>query len=101
MSETVLLIEEGKKLVVKTGVTGPTSYSSPFTITINSLRRVLGVLDARITGGYHAEPVTYETGNVVGVKVYYQTGVSGEPLTEVASGFDLSAETIDVVAVGW
>ena len=101
MTTTITLAAEGKKIVLKTGVTGPSSYSSPFTVTIDELNRVEGVLDCRIDGGYVAEPVVYATGNVVGVKIYYQTGASGEPLTEVADGTDLSARKIDVIAYGW
>lgn len=99
------LTDEGKK-VVRVSVSGPTSYSSPIYVRASYLQSIDDVYDVEIDGGFKAEPALTGgfpviTGNQVAVKVYYQTGVSGYPLTEVASGHDLSARMITAVVIGW
>lgn len=101
MPESIITIfADGKKLVKHTEP-GPTSYVSPVNVRIGSLKRAEHVIGAFITGGYEIEPIEYATGNIVGYKVYYQTGVSGAPKAEVASGLDLSGETITLFVLGW
>lgn len=83
--------------------TGPTSYASPSLIRVDELSNITEVLSIDIDGGYKAEVYTPApiTGNQVAYRVYYQTGVSGTPLTEVAAGTDLSAQKVRVVVVGY
>ena len=96
---TLAVLADGKKLAA-VSVTGPTSYSSPFYVRLEELSKVEQAVSADVSGGYKAE-ASAVTSNQVGVKVYWQTGVSGAPLAEVAAGTDLSAEKISVVALGW
>lgn len=97
---TVLAItRDGKKLVVET-VSGPASYpTGGFPITFSDGNRVHEVIAVANDGGYVAQPVKFATGNVINVKVLYQTGASGTPLVEVASGLDLSGVTFTAVAL--
>jgi hypothetical protein len=89
---------EGKKVSVYSA-TGPSTYASPTYATIPDLNLVGAVLSIDISGGYKATVVA-TTGNKVAYKVFYQTGASGTPLTEVATGTSLSSQTVSLVVVG-
>jgi len=90
--------QDGKRVLCEK-VIGPASYpTGGFDVTISETDLVYEVLECDITGGYKAggEPTT---ANVVRVKAYYQSGLSGTPLIEVVSGYILTTETVKVVAV--
>ena len=90
---TVLgLTADGKKIVLTTS-SGPSSYSTGgFSVTIDEVNYIHGIIEARMTGGYVVE-VSY-SGNTVTVIVYSSPG------SEVTTGTDLSTETVTIVVVG-
>jgi len=94
----LFLTADGKK-VFEYKASGPTSYTSPYYTRIPELLRIDSVLSSQITGGYEIE-ADVATGNVVISRVYYQTGVSGVPKAEVASGINLSGEKIKLIVLG-
>ena len=101
MVEEIIGIYEGTGLIkLEKREPGPTSYTSPTSYTVGKLRHVKFLEYVDIDGGYKAEGEPAATGNVVHIRVYYQSGVSGAPLTEVATGTDLSARTIKMIVVG-
>jgi len=101
MTEEVIGTLAGKTMVKKT-FTGPASYTSGGEYAvINKLAKVDAVLELTISGGYIAARVPDGlTGNAAKYKVYYQTGESGEALTEVAGDFALTGETLEMIVLG-
>lgn len=99
---TVIFQINNKKLVVET-VSGPSSYSTGgFPITFRELQRVEEIIGAWANTGLLVEAhIPSASGNLASVRVYWQTGVSGAPMTEVASGTDLSGVTFKVLAWGY
>jgi len=93
---------DGKKLVVET-VSGPSSYTSGgFTVTFREVSEVQYVISAKANTGVLAEGrIPAASGNLASVRVYWQTGASGTPMTEVAPGADLSAITFELYAIGY
>jgi len=96
MPEHVIGTTAEGRLIVLTQVGAPSSYpAGGFTVTISSLSLVEFVLSAYSSGGYIVEAIPSGTSNVVTVRIYSSGG------TEVASGTDLSAETVTLVTVGY
>jgi len=93
------ILRQGQKLV-KQSVSGPASYSSPFRVRMDEINQVTDVISTEMSGGYVIRG-TEGTGNQVDTKIYWQTGVSGEPLAEVSPGTNLTSETITSVVVGY
>jgi len=100
--EVIGQLVDGAKLV-KAKVLGPASYSSPHFVRVKNVNRIRDVLGIKISGGYRIEvdDVTPVTGNVIVTKIYYQTGLSGNPQTEVADGYVLTGSYIRASVVGW
>jgi len=90
------------KTMVKATFPGPSSYSSGgVQQRINSLRDVDSAFSLHMSGGYMAQmvPDGYSE-NQIKYKVFWQTGNSGEPMTEVADGTALTGETLEATVMG-
>jgi hypothetical protein len=97
----VILTVRGKKLVVET-VSGPTSYTTGgFPLRFSKVDRIDHVIEVRANTGVLAEGrIPAASGNLISVRVYWQTGESGTPMAEVAPGTDLSAITFTAYGIG-
>jgi len=89
------------KVIVEETVSGPTSYPKDgFDVRMREVRTVEAPISSKADTGLLTEAyLKYATGNVVTVKVYWQTGASGTPMTEVASGYDLSKVRFTVLTL--
>jgi len=98
----IVLTADGKKITLET-VSGPSSYTTGgFPVTFRDLTNVQHILSARANTGVIAEGyIPAASGNLASVRVYWQTGASGTPMTEVASGANLSSITFTVVGLGY
>jgi len=94
------LTADGKK-VVRVTVSGPTSYPTGGFDVRTDLNRAEAVLKARANTGLLVEGRELATGNVARLRVYYQTGASGTPMDEVASGLNLSGVTFTADILGY
>ena len=89
-------------LVIET-ITIPGAYTSGGVQVNSSTCRT--IVDAKVLetpSGYGAEVVSGSiSSNAFKVKIYYQTGASGTPLTEVADGYaEISGMSLSVLIVG-
>jgi len=89
-------------MVIET-ITIPGAYTSGG-VQVNSAtcRTVVAAKVLETPSGYGAEVVDGSiSSNAFKVKLYYQTGTSGEPMTEVADGnADVSGLTLSVLIIG-
>jgi len=107
MSETVIgLTADGKKIVHKV-TTGPTSYSSGgFTVRITELNRIDAVsvsirTNLKVDDLVHV--VDYSVSdNTITFTVYYINVTASSPVSwsEVSDGTDISALTLEIIAIG-
>jgi len=99
---TIRTIFADGKVLVEESVSGPTSYTTGgFDVRMKDIRFLETVISTKCNTGLLTEGfVGYATGNVAKVRVYYQTGVSGAPLDEVVSGYDLSGVKFTIEALG-
>ena len=68
---------------------------------IDEVKDVDDVLSLQSSSGYIFEPVKGGlTGNAFKYRVYWQTGVSGNPFTEVADGTNISSAMCEAVVLG-
>lgn len=94
-TENLVGFIDGKKVIVAED-TGPASYTSPSTISINSVTKVLEVISINASHGHgiNLDETTPYTGNIVRYKVFTGTNV------EVAAGTSLTTIRIRVTVVG-
>jgi hypothetical protein len=91
------------KRIIKKVFYGPSSYT-----TGGVYERIDGAADVDVVfsiqsdSGYVFEPVKDGgvTGNAFKYKIFYQTGVSGKPLTEVKNGENISSAMCEAVVMG-
>jgi len=79
---------------------GPSSYSSGGVYErIGSVADIEAVFNLSTDSGYLPYPVG-TTGNAVKYQVYWQTGNSGQPMSEVADGQNISAAIFEASILG-
>jgi len=101
MAEEKIATVAGKTMVKGT-YAGPASYAAGGVYQrVSKLKDVDVAFGLSMSGGYVAQvvPDGY-TGDAFKYKVFYQTGVSGDPLAEAADGIALTGETIEVTVIG-
>jgi len=95
---------EGKKIVDVT-VSGPTSYTTGgFPVTFSELDSVLYVLSAKANAGLVLNAyVATQGSNVVNVQAFWEASgiTANQALVEVAAGTNLSADTFEIIAIGY
>jgi len=101
MSEEIVSVRGGKK-ELKISFVGPASYTTGGAVhTVAKLGKLDAVYGLHSTSGYFAQVVQGAiSGSAFKYKVFWQDGVSGNPLKEVASGTVLTGVTFEGVAVG-
>jgi len=88
------------KKIIRKAFYGPSSYSQGGVYErIPSVAGIDAVFDLFTDSGYSAYPVTTE-GNQIKYKVFWQTGSSGQPMTEIADGQDISDATFEASILG-
>lgn len=101
------LTADGKK-IVQAVVTGPTSYSTGgFTVTLGELNKIVAVnvsirSNLRVTDYVHAIDYSF-TGNSITFVAYRINVTTASPSAwaEVPAGTNISALTLEIVAIGY
>jgi hypothetical protein len=100
------ITEDGRKIVQKV-VTGPSSYATGgFTVTLGEVNRIQALVvsvrtNLKADNYVHAVDYSY-TGNTITFTVYRidVTATAPSAWSEVPAGTDLSALTLEILAIG-
>lgn len=110
-AEQVLTLENGKKLVIVTGIAGPASYATGgFTVTVNSLRFIDNVVSITPTTNKSTtdHATTYDQGTLAGntfkIKVNDQNvtnAATAATWAELAATTNISAVIFTAIVIGY
>jgi hypothetical protein len=100
------ITDDGRKIVQKV-ITGPSSYETGgFTVTLGEVNRIQALVvsvrtNLKVSNYVHAVDYSY-TGNTITFTVYRMDVTADAPSawSEVPAGTDLSALTLEVLAIG-